>query len=152
MSAFTDFEKRMSSQEPLALSTQTTDAIEDAPNYRKATGDKRCENCQYSRTARPDGTGWLNCDEYDFECDRNSVCDSYASKKVDGVPPEGNQDAEPLQVEGDLLSEKDWEALADVSNADAEAALKQWKKTAPEQFVEILDAGEADETDNRSQN
>jgi hypothetical protein len=58
------------------------------------------------------------------------------------VPPELHQDAEPIKVEGELLSEDEWEKIADVSNADAEAALKQWKKSAPEQFVEILDAGE----------
>jgi phage-related protein (TIGR01555 family) len=68
------------------------------------------------------------------------------------VPPESHHDAELIKVEGELLSEQDWEAIADVSNADAEAALKQWKKSAPEQFMEILDAGEADETSNRPQN
>jgi hypothetical protein len=54
----------------------------------------------------------------------------------------GHNDAiAPLQVEGSL-SEKEWESLTDVSSAEAEAALKQWKKAAPEQFEEILEATE----------
>jgi hypothetical protein len=82
----------------------------------------------------------------------NGVIVGHSSSNEDLGAELTRTDAEPVKVEGELLSEQDWETIADVSNADAEAALKQWKKTAPEQFAEILDAGEADETSNRPQN
>jgi phage-related protein (TIGR01555 family) len=56
-------------------------------------------------------------------------------------------DTDPLQVKGRLLSGKEWENIAEVDEAIAQAALKDWQDAAPvEQFGEILDAGT--ETDN----
>jgi phage-related protein (TIGR01555 family) len=55
--------------------------------------------------------------------------------------------ADPLQVKGRMLSGKEWENIAEVDEAIAQAALKDWQDAAPvEQFGEILDAGT--ETDN----
>jgi phage-related protein (TIGR01555 family) len=81
---------------------------------------------------------------------------TYLMRRGDAIKPEhvaavfqsisGHNDAiSPLQVEGSLLSEKEWESLTDVSSAEARAALKQWKKAAPEQFEEILEATEEGE-------
>jgi hypothetical protein len=58
-------------------------------------------------------------------------------------PPSKHSDAnDPVEVKGSLLSEEEWEELTDVSDAEARAALKQWKRSAPEQFDEILNAQE----------
>jgi hypothetical protein len=55
-------------------------------------------------------------------------------------------DTEPLQVKGRLLSGKEWENIAEVDEAIAQAALKDWQDAAPvEQFGEILDARDKDE-------
>jgi hypothetical protein len=43
-----------------------------------------------------------------------------------------------------MLSEEEWEAITEVSGVEAEAALKQWKKSAPGQFAEILESEEED--------
>jgi phage-related protein (TIGR01555 family) len=53
---------------------------------------------------------------------------------------------EPLQVKGRLLSGKEWDNIAEVDEAIAQAALKDWQDAAPvEQFGEILDARDKDE-------
>lgn len=52
----------------------------DADGYGISVGDRNCGNCLFSRTARPDGTGWLNCDKYDFETAATEVCYAWESK------------------------------------------------------------------------
>ena len=55
---------------------------------------------------------------------------------------EVREDAEPVKVTGRLLSGKEWENIAEVDEAIAAAALKDWQDSAPvEQFGGILDAG-----------
>ncbi|KYC42106.1 hypothetical protein WA1_19085 [Scytonema hofmannii PCC 7110] len=58
-----------------------TDSEDDAPNYRKASGDSKCVNCQYSYSGNSDGTGWLNCDKFDFEVKRDYVCDDWTLRR-----------------------------------------------------------------------
>jgi hypothetical protein len=53
-------------------------AAEDARNFRQGSAEKNCKTCVASRSARPDGTGWLNCDRYDFEVSEERVCDSWS--------------------------------------------------------------------------
>jgi hypothetical protein len=52
-------------------------AAEDARNFRQGSAEKNCKTCVASRSARPDGTGWLNCDRYDFEVSEERVCDAW---------------------------------------------------------------------------
>jgi len=55
-------------------------AKKDAPNYRKATGPKRCGNCKAwddEATEDPE-TGY--CKWYDFNCRADHTCDAWAGK------------------------------------------------------------------------
>jgi hypothetical protein len=50
----------------------------NAPNYRKATGPKKCGNCKaWDSSATSDPmTGY--CEWYDFTCRADHVCDAWA--------------------------------------------------------------------------
>ena len=53
---------------------------EDAPNYRKATGPKKCGNCKAwdsSKTKDP-MTGY--CKMYDSNCRADHTCDAWVAK------------------------------------------------------------------------
>mgnify|MGYP002623237517 FL=1 len=56
-------------------------AKKDAPNYRKATGSKKCGNCKAwdDSTTEDPMTGY--CKWYDFTCNREFVCDAWAGNK-----------------------------------------------------------------------
>jgi phage-related protein (TIGR01555 family) len=56
------------------------DNISDAPNYGPAVSGGNCGNCARSYTGNRDGTGWINCDAFDFEVKRDYVCDDWLSK------------------------------------------------------------------------
>jgi phage-related protein (TIGR01555 family) len=56
------------------------DDISDAPNYGPACGGNNCKNCARSYTGNRDGTGWMNCDAFDFEVKRDYVCDDWVGK------------------------------------------------------------------------
>ena len=49
-------------------------SIADADGYGDPIDYRNCANCKFSRTARPDGSGWLNCDKHDFETSADMVC------------------------------------------------------------------------------
>lgn len=54
-------------------------AKSDAPNYRKATDEKKCGNCKaWDSSATSDPmTGY--CKWYDFMCRANHTCDAWAA-------------------------------------------------------------------------
>lgn len=56
-------------------------AKEDAPNYRKATGSKRCGNCKAWDSSKTDDPMTGYCEWYDFTCRADHVCDAWAGKK-----------------------------------------------------------------------
>ncbi|MBW4421793.1 MAG: DUF1073 domain-containing protein [Myxacorys californica WJT36-NPBG1] len=47
--------------------------------------------------------------------------------------------AEPLKIEGEVLSEGEYDAIADIDQADIDAALNDWKRSAPDKFKGLLD-------------
>jgi len=48
-------------------------AAEDAPNYRPAESEDRCETCAHFRNLGPQGY----CEKFSFMCDPEYVCDDY---------------------------------------------------------------------------
>jgi phage-related protein (TIGR01555 family) len=90
-----------------ALTPVRTDAIEDAPRYRKATGAARCLDCVYFRTARSDGSGWKVCDQYDFECKPDFVCDSFDS----GTTKKAAEAAKKLDDDTPIKRTLDWKGF-----------------------------------------
>ena len=54
---------------------------EDAPNYRKATGDKKCGNCKAWDSSKTDDPMTGYCEWYDFICRADHVCDAWAGKE-----------------------------------------------------------------------
>jgi len=53
---------------------------EDAPNYRKATGPKKCGNCKAWDSSKTDDPMTGYCKWYDFICRADHVCDAWAGK------------------------------------------------------------------------
>jgi len=53
---------------------------EDAPNYRKATGDKKCGNCKAWDSSKTDDPMTGYCEWYDFTCRADHVCDAWAGE------------------------------------------------------------------------
>jgi phage-related protein (TIGR01555 family) len=51
-----------------------------------------------------------------------------------------NDAAETLTIEGEVLSEEDYNALSEVDQQDIEAALKDWRQSAPDKFKSLLDS------------
>jgi hypothetical protein len=56
-------------------------AKKDAPNYRKATGPKKCGNCKAWDSSKTDDPMTGYCEWYDFNCRADHVCDAWAAKK-----------------------------------------------------------------------
>ena len=54
---------------------------EDAPNYRKATGPKKCGNCKAWDSSKTDDPMTGYCEWYDFTCRADHVCDAWAGKE-----------------------------------------------------------------------
>ena len=50
---------------------------EDAPNYRKATGNKKCENCKAWDSSATDNPKTGYCKMYDFNCRADHTCDAW---------------------------------------------------------------------------
>ncbi|MDB4345506.1 hypothetical protein OAA43_00360 [bacterium] len=53
---------------------------EDAPNYRKATGSKKCGNCKAWDSSKTDDPMTGYCEWYDFTCRADHVCDAWAGE------------------------------------------------------------------------
>ncbi|MBW4422495.1 MAG: DUF1073 domain-containing protein [Myxacorys californica WJT36-NPBG1] len=47
--------------------------------------------------------------------------------------------AEPLKIAGEVLSEAQYAAIADITQADIDAALNDWRAAAPDKFKGLLD-------------
>lgn len=54
---------------------------EDAPNYRKAEGPKKCGNCKAWDSSKTDDPMTGYCEWYDFICRADHVCDAWAGKE-----------------------------------------------------------------------
>ena len=55
-------------------------AKEDAPNYRKATGPKKCGNCKAWDDSATDDPMTGHCEWYDFTCRADHTCDAWAGE------------------------------------------------------------------------
>jgi len=55
-------------------------AKKDAPNYRKATGSKKCGNCKAWDSSKTDDPMTGYCKWYDFNCRADHVCDAWAGE------------------------------------------------------------------------
>ena len=53
-------------------------AKSDAPNYRKATTNKKCGNCKAWDSSKTDDPMTGYCEWYDFNCRADHVCDAWA--------------------------------------------------------------------------
>ncbi len=62
--------------------------------------------------------------------------------KVSEIAQYRKDAAEVFQVEGEVLSDREFEELANVDRADVEAALNEWRSNAPEKFKTLLDGSE----------
>lgn len=60
--------------------------------------------------------------------------------KVSEIAQYRKDAAEAFQVEGEVLSDREFEELANVDRSDVEAALNEWRSDAPEKFKGLLDA------------
>jgi hypothetical protein len=47
--------------------------------------------------------------------------------------------AEPLKIAGEVLSEDEYGAIAEINQPDIDAALKEWRSSAPDKFKGLLD-------------
>ena len=59
---------------------QLLKAKKDAPNYRKATGSKKCGNCKAWDSSKTDDPETGYCKWYDFICRADHVCDDWAGE------------------------------------------------------------------------
>ncbi|BAS57977.1 hypothetical protein NIES2135_26400 [Leptolyngbya boryana NIES-2135] len=59
--------------------------------------------------------------------------------KVSEIAQYRKDAAEVFQVEGEVLSDREFEELANVDRSDINAALNEWRSNAPEKFSTLLD-------------
>lgn len=60
--------------------------------------------------------------------------------KVSEIAQYRKDAAEVFQVEGEVLSDREFEELANVDRSDIEAALNEWRSNSPKKFKGLLDA------------
>jgi hypothetical protein len=96
---------------------QSNFAESDAPNYRLGDADQICVDCLHCRTAANPDQPWLYCELFDFEVEPSGLCDRW-----DGGP----DFADPvprIQLSGEVLEDREWEAIANVSEDDIQDAI-----------------------------
>lgn len=116
-------------------------------SYQPKTWVRRSDGGKFAKVMREFKAGTLHSSSGEKVTSlkqARAIALAEAEREKRKVPPEGREDAEPVKVEGEMLSEEEWEAITEVSGVEAEAALKQWKKSAPGQFTEILGSEEED--------
>lgn len=59
-----------------------------------------------------------------------------------------NDGSEPLRISGEIISDRNWDALAVVTDEDVEQIPQTWARTVPERYKYVISADASDTTDN----
>lgn len=55
-----------------------------------------------------------------------------------------HNDAEPLQIPGEILSDRDWDTLAPITDEDVQQIPQTWARVVPERYARLIEAEKYD--------
>jgi phage-related protein (TIGR01555 family) len=112
-------------------------SLEDLRQYQTTETTKADEIRQ--DYIRKQGSYWIVYSEAGSQLGKHRTKKA-AQKQLQAIEINKHGDAEPLVIEGRVLTEAEFEQMSEIVQQDIAAAVADWKRSAPEKWSELLEA------------